>query len=116
VSSQPQDEEIPVHDGPDPHDWPEVAPKMWGLVLDIEVLNRVIEAIDGRVPLGLERVHGEAREFLNGSRETQRAELAVMVLHAFRVQLPEETAGLPTEAVGGFHGDGDGPGDRDNLR
>jgi hypothetical protein len=104
-------EEVPVHDGPDPHDWPDAAPKMWGLVLDIEYLNRIIEVLDGRVPDDAEAEHAEARSFLNESREAQRAVLSQMILHAYRVALPD----LATEAVGGFRGDGNGPGDRDQL-
>lgn len=103
---------MPFHDGPDPHQWPEAAPKMWDLVLDIEYLNRVIEVIDGPVAPEDEREHAEARDFLHGARSGQRAELARTILHSYRVELPE----LPTEAVGGTSGDSDGPGDRDHLR
>jgi hypothetical protein len=111
-SDAAEPEEISVHNGPDPHQWPEAAPEMWDLVLDVEYLNRIIEAMEGPVAVLDERVHAEARMFLHNARSGQRAELAGMILHAYRVKLPEEA----TEAVGGFHGDGDSTGNRDHLR
>jgi hypothetical protein len=88
---------------------------MWGTVLDIEALNRVIEAMDGPVEPGDALVHGEARKFLDDARKAKRAEVASAVLRAYRVPLPEEPAGLATEATGGFRGNGNGPGDRDHM-
>jgi hypothetical protein len=113
VTEQP--EEIPVHEGPDAKDWPEAAPRLWGLVLNIEFLTRIIEALDGPVLKEDRRVHGEALEFMVQARHEQRAVLAEMILHAYRVVLPEEPGELATEVTGGFRGDGNGPGDRDHL-
>jgi hypothetical protein len=110
-----EDAEVPVHEGPDPHDWPAVAPRMWGLVLDIEYLDRIIAVLDGPVEPESAAVHGEARAFLDKSRRDQRADLAAMILHAYRVDPPGEKQELPTEAVGGFSGDSDRPGDRDHV-
>jgi hypothetical protein len=113
VTDQP--EEVPVHDGPDAHEWPDVAPKMWGLVLDLEHLDRIIAALDGPVAPEDVPAHEEARSFLDKARLSQRADLAAMILHAYKVVMPEEVADLPPEAVGGFRGDGNGPGDRDHV-
>lgn len=114
MTGVPEDD-IPVHEGPDAKDWPEAAPKLWGLVLNIEFLTRIIEALDGPVLPEDRRVHGEALEFMVQARHDQRAVLAGMILHAYKVRLPEEAADLPTEAVGGFSGDSDRPGDRDHV-
>jgi hypothetical protein len=103
------------HDGPDPHDWPQQAPRMWGLVLDVEYLDRVIAVLDGPVAEGFEALRDETRGFLGRSREDQRAELAAMILRAYRVPLPGGTEPPATEAVGGFRGDGDSPGNRDHM-
>lgn len=113
MTDQPED--IPVHEGPDPKDWEDQAPKMWAAVLNIETLNRVKEAIGPFMPDEDERALGGTREFLHNALRDQRAELAAMILHAYKVLLPQEVADLPTEAVGGFRGDGDGPGDRDHV-
>jgi hypothetical protein len=117
VSGPQENEEIPPpkYDGPDPHQWMDKAPKILGLVLDIEMLDRTIKAINGGVPEGAELLHEAARDFLVKAREGQRAFLAEEILHTYRVQVPEETAEPPTEAVGGFRGDSDGPGDRDHV-
>jgi hypothetical protein len=114
LETEAEPEEIPVHDGPDAHDWPEAAPKMWGLVLDLEYLDRIIAALDGPVLPEYGTAHEEARSFLDKARTDQRATLAAMILHAYRVKLPDE-ADTATEVVGGFHGDGDSTGDRDHL-
>jgi hypothetical protein len=116
VTAQPEEESVPVHEGPDAKDWPDAAPKMWGMVLNIEFLNRIIEALDGPVAPEDGRVHGEAHEFLVQARKAERGALAETILHAYGVELLEENPGLPTEAVGGSRGDGDSPGNRDHVR
>lgn len=113
--SAPGQDETPTWDGPDPHNWPQADSKMWGVVLDIEVLSRVIGALEGPVHREDALVHDEARKFLDNARSEQRAALSVMILHAYHVPLPEETTDFPTEAVGGPRGNGNGPGDRDHL-
>lgn len=110
------EEEVPVHEGPDPKDWPDAAPHMWGAMLNIEFLDRIIEALDGRIPEGTETVHGEVRAFLNFAREQQRADLARMVARAYHLRVPDEEASPATEAVGGSGGDSTGEGNGDHLR
>lgn len=112
--TEPQ-EEPSFHEGPDAKDWPKAAPALWGLVLNLEYLNRVIEALDGPVLAADRRVHGEALEFMVQARHAVRAELAEMILRSFRVPLPEEPGELATEVTGGFRGDSDGPGNRDHV-
>lgn len=111
----PEPGDVPVHEGPDPKDWPDAAPQMWAAVLNIEALHRVSAAIGPWMQDEDERAMGGAREFVQNALRNQKAELAEMILHAYRVQLPEEPE-QATEAVGGFSGDGDGPGDRDHMR
>lgn len=113
--TEPQDS-VPVHEGPDARDWPKAAPAMWGAVLNIEYLNRIVEALDGPVLSADRQVHAEAMEFFVQARHAERANLARMILDAYQVDPPGEDDGLATEAVGGFSGDSDGPGDRDHLR
>ena len=112
---RPRGEEVPVHEGPDAREWPEAAPVLWALVENIEFLDRIIKALDGPVLAEDRRVHGEAMEFMVQARHSQRAVLSEMILHAYRVTLPREDDGHATEAVGGFSGDSDRPGDRDNV-
>jgi hypothetical protein len=114
VTEVPQ-EEVPVHEGPDVKDWPKAAPRLWGLVLNLEYLDRVIEALDGPVLAEDRHVHSEALEFMVQARHAERAALAGMILHSFRVELPEEPDDLATEAVGGVRGNSAGPGDRDHV-
>lgn len=109
-------EEVPVHEGPDAKDWPKSAPAMWGTVLNIEYLNRIIEALDGPVLREDRRAHEEAMEFFVQARHAERGALARMILDAYRVELPEEPDELATEVVGGARGDSNRPGDRDHLR
>lgn len=113
--TEPEDDAT-VHEGPDAKDWPKAAPALWGMVLNLEYLNRVIEALDGPVLAADRRVHGEALEFMVQARHAVRAELAAMILGSFRVRVPEEPGELATEATGGFRGDSDSPGNRDHLR
>jgi hypothetical protein len=87
---------------------------MWGKVLNIEALTRTLEAVDGKVITDLGPQVAEARSFLRASLDSERGELSAMILRAYHVEVPEDP-GLPTEAVGGFGGDGNGPGDRDHL-
>lgn len=113
MTSQP--EEVPVHEGADPHDWPKAEFRLWSAMLDIEALSRVIDAMEGPVETADQRTHTEARSLLESARQAQRGLLSDLVLGAFRVTLPEEPDDLATEAVGGTRGDGNGPGDRDHL-
>lgn len=111
-----QPEQLPVHEGADPHEWPEAEHRLWKTMLDVEVLGRVISAMEGPVHPADSRAHTEARMFLEDARQQQRGLLSDLVLGAYRVTLPEEPDDLATEAVGGIRGDGDSPGDRDNVR
>lgn len=116
MTTQPEDEAAPLHNGPDPHDWPKEEHRLWNAVLDIEMLGRAIDALEGPVFPADTRVHEEARMFLGEARKSQRALLSELVLGAYQVSVPEEPDDLATEAVGGIRGDGNGPGDRDHLR
>lgn len=112
MTEQPQEEEVPVHEGPDPRNWERDAPDLWAGVLNIEALDRVAAVLSGPAPKFTQGLVAEARTFLDRAREDQRAELSAMILAAFQVPEPEE----PTEALGGFSGDGDGKGAGDHLR
>lgn len=112
-----QPEEVPIHEGPEPRELEDAAPKLWGAVLNIEALTRISAAVGPYTPDEVdERVLGGAREFLHNALQAQRFELSEMILQAYRVHLPDAAPDLATEAVGGIRGDGDGPGDRDHLR
>lgn len=111
------EEEGHVHEGPDPKDWAAAAPGLWDALLNVEHLARAQAALNGRVPPDYRAAQQEARQFLGTAADAQRGELAELVLRAYRVRLPQpDEAGLPTEAVGGFSGDSDGPGDGDHVR
>lgn len=105
-----QEELVPEFEGPDPCTWPESVPRLWNSVLNIEALNRTIEAVGPFKPEE-DPLLAAGREFLHHARADERAALAQMILAAYKVPVPE-----PTEAVGGFSGDGNGEGAGDHLR
>lgn len=112
--SEPDQEDVPFVDGPEPRQLPFAAPLLWDKVENIEALARLTAALDGPVD-GDAAEYQEVRSFLHAAAASERSELAPMILKAYRIALPQEPE-PPTEAVGGFHGDGDGPGDRDHVR
>jgi hypothetical protein len=87
---------------------------MWGKVLNVEALTRILEAVEGAVVADLGPEVAEARSFLRASLDSERGELSAMILRAYHVELPQDPE-LPTEAVGGFRGDSDRPGNRDHV-
>lgn len=104
-----------MYDGADPRTWPQQERRLWGAMLDIEALNRVVAALDGTVNDTDVQFYDAAREFLERGLRAQRALLSELVLGAYGVTLPEEDVPPATEATGGLHGDGDGPGARDHM-
>lgn len=115
MTGRPDPEEVRVYNGADPRTWPQEERRLWGAMLDIEVLNRVIAALDGPVGDADVRFCDAAHEFLERGLRAQRGLLSELVLGAYEVVLPDEPASPATEAVGGSSGDGDGPGDRDHM-
>lgn len=114
MTSQP--EEVPVHDGPDPHKWPG-RDDIWPLAEDLRQADRMLELLNGSVARdNMPPEFNEARHLVRAITEQCAAALSRALLAAYGVQVPEEPADLATEAVGGIRGDGDGPGDRDHLR
>lgn len=98
--SQPEhEEEAPVLEGPDPRDWERQAPEMWGLVLDIEALDRILAAMNGPAPQDSGPAYEEARLFLRHSGQQLRGMLGVMILQTYGVPLPE-TGTSPFEGAG----------------
>lgn len=108
-------EEIPLHDGPDPRRW-RGRQDIWPLAEDLREADLMLELLDGKVARdGMPRAFEEARALLRAISEQCAARLAGALLDAYHVDLPEEDADAPTEAVGGIRGDGNRPGDRDHV-
>lgn len=108
-------EEVPVHEGPDPHRWPG-REDIWPLAEDLRRADEMLELLDGRVARdGMPPAFEEARSLLRAITAECAGKLAAALLAAYGVPLPEN-APEATEAVGGFSGDSDGTGDRDHLR
>jgi hypothetical protein len=114
VTGVPEEEEVPVHDGPDPHGWPG-REDIWPLAEDLRQADAMLELLDGKVARdGMPAAFQEARSLLRAIAVECAGRLAVALLAAYGVPVPE-TAPLATEAVGGSRGDGDGKGNRDHL-
>lgn len=108
-------EETPVHDGPDPHQWPG-RQDIWPLVGDLRHADEMLELLDGKVArANMPRAFDEARALVRAIGEQCAVRLSEALLAAYQVDLPEEDADQATEAVGGVRGDGKRPGDRDHL-
>ena len=115
MTAQPE-EETPVFDGPDPRTWP-VKEEIWSHAENIRVTDEVMELLNGKtLQLGMSRAYEEARELVRHLGAVSRESLAAALLDAYQVDVPDETASLATEAVGGSRGNGDGPGNRDYVR
>ena len=115
MTEQPEEEETPVHDGPDPRRWPG-REDIWPLAEDLRQADSMLELLDGKVARdGMPPAFDEARSLLRAIAAGCAGNLAVALLSAYGIPVPEEPE-LATEAVGGFRGDSDGPGDRDHLR
>lgn len=111
--TEPQ-EEVPVHDGPDPRDWRRNS-LLSMAAEDVQAADDMLELLQGKRPRPeMTRAYSEALIFLESVAVQCREVLAGQILNAYKVTLPEEP-GQATEAVGGFRGDGNGPGDRDQL-
>jgi hypothetical protein len=111
--SEPQDEEVPIVEGPEPRHLADAAPALWGTVENIEAIGRLTAALNGPAD-GNAAEYQEVRTFLHAAAASERSELAAKILHAYRIVLPPEPEPA-TEAAGGFRGDSSGPGDRDNV-
>lgn len=116
MTEAPEDEETPLHDGPDPRDW-ERNSLLSMAAEDVRAADAMLDLLRGTRPRPeMTRGYTEALVFLESVTVQAREVLALQLLNAYKIALPEEPAGPPTEAVGGFSGDSDGPGDRDHLR
>jgi hypothetical protein len=114
VSGDP--EEVPVHEGPDPRGWPG-RQDIWPLAEDLRQADAMLELLDGKVARDVPApAFEEARSLMRAITAECAGKLAVALLAAYGVTLPEEPAVPATEAVGGFSGDSDSTGDRDHLR
>jgi hypothetical protein len=112
---QPEDEDVPVHSGPDPRDW-ERNSLLSMAAGDVRAADAMLELLKGSGPLpAMARAYQEALSLLGAVAAQARETLADEILKAYGVELPEENPELPTEAVGGFRGNGDSPGNRDHL-
>jgi hypothetical protein len=107
-------EEVPVVDGPDPRTWERHA-QIHTAALDVRAADAMLELLQGKQPLrSMSRAYVEAVDLLERTVDEAREVLAAALLEAHGVSLPEEPE-QATEAVGGFRGDGSGPGDRDHV-
>ena len=77
-------------DGMDPRDWEDKAPELWGLLQDIEALDRVRGVMRGPVDPEQQALHQEATSFLDQCARAQRLLLAAEILNMYGVQLGEE--------------------------
>lgn len=116
MSSDEEAQDVPVHEGPEPRTWQSV-PAIADLAADVRAVDEMLSTLTGDKPQGgMPLVYDEARAFLLVIARERRTALAMVLLDAYRVPLPEEEpAGQATEAVGGVRGDGNRPGDRDHL-
>jgi hypothetical protein len=113
VTSEP--EEVPVHEGPEPRRWPG-REDIWPLAEDLRQADAMLELLHGKVARdGMPPAFDEARSLLRAIAAERASQLAEALLSAYGVPVPEEPGGQATEAVGGFSGDSNGPGDRDHL-
>ena len=109
------EEEVPVHEGPDPHKWPG-RDDIWPLREDLRHSDEMLELLSGKVARdGMPPEFEEARSLLRAISAECAGKLAAALLTAYGVPLPERTPPA-TEAVGGFSGDSDSARDRDHLR
>ena len=111
-----EQEEVPVHEGPDPHKWPG-RDDIWPLAEDLRQADAMLELLNGKVardnmPLAFQ----EARHLVRAITEERAVALSLALLAAYGVPVPEEQDPPATEATGGFRGDGDGKGTGDHLR
>lgn len=115
MTAQPE-EETPVHDGPDPRDW-ERNSLLSMAQEDVRAADAMLELLHGSRPLpDMTSSYREALSLLAAVAAQARETLAGQILTAYGISVPDETAALATEAVGGSRGDGDSPGNRDHVR
>lgn len=116
MTEVPEEEEVPLHDGPDPRDWARNS-LLSMAAEDVRAADEMVELLRGKLPLpDMSRAYQEALSLLAAVGAQAREVLAVQLLSAYKVTLPGEGAEPATEAVGGFSGDSDRPGDRDHVR
>lgn len=115
MSAEPDDGPAPLHEGPDPRGWPG-RDDIWPLSEDLRQAEAMLDLLDGKVARdGMPAAFEEARSLLRAIVAECAGRLAVALLSAYGVPLPVEPGELATEAVGGFRGDSDSPGDRDHV-
>ena len=106
---------VPEFDGPDPRAWPG-RQDIWPLAEDLRQADAMLELLDGKVARdGMSSAFDEARAFLRRLAATAADKLSAAILAAYGIY-PDGEGQFATEALGGFSGDGNGEGSRDNLR
>ncbi len=95
-----EEPEVQEINGPDPRTWPGNE-SLWGLVTDIEMIERVTVAVEGPVAQdGMSEAYQESRRFLRSAGAACREQLALMLLAMYGVKPAQDSGASPFAAAG----------------